>query len=40
MGTFKTILRILKRAGGWHHGLYLKIENPLYMALVVEATDE
>jgi hypothetical protein len=27
MGTFKTILRILKQAGGWHHGLYLKIEN-------------
>jgi hypothetical protein len=28
-----TILRILKQAGGWHHGLYLKIENPPYMAL-------
>jgi len=36
----KTILRILKQAGGWHHGLYLKIENPPYMALVIEATDE
>ena len=24
----QTILRILKQAGGWHHGLYLKIENP------------
>ncbi len=36
----KTILQILKLAGGWHHGLYLKIENPPYMALVIEATDE
>ena len=36
----KTILEILKKAGGWHHGLYLKIENPPYMALVIEATDE
>ena len=25
----QTILRILKQAGGWHHGLYLKIENTL-----------
>ncbi len=36
----QTILRILKQAGGWHHGLYLNIENPPYMALVIEATDE
>ena len=36
----QTILRILKQAGGWHHGLYLKIENPPYMGLVIEATDE
>ena len=36
----QTILAILKQAGGWHHGLYLKIENPPYMALVIEATDE
>ena len=36
----QTILRILKQAGGWHHGLYLKIENSPYMALVIEATDE
>jgi hypothetical protein len=35
-----TILRILKAAGGWHHGLHLHIENPPYMALVIEATDE
>jgi len=25
----KTILQILKQAGGWHHGLYLKIEKQL-----------
>ncbi|AEU34656.1 DUF6908 domain-containing protein [Granulicella mallensis] len=36
----KTILAILKQAGGWHHGLYLKIENPPYMELVIEAMDE
>ena len=36
----QTVLRILKQAGGWHHGLYLRIENPPYMALVIEATDE
>ena len=36
----KTILHILKQAGGWHHGLYLKIENPPCMALVIEAVDE
>ena len=36
----KTILAILKQAGGWHHGLSLKIENLPYMALVIEATDE
>ena len=31
------ILAILKMAGGWHPGLYLKIDNPPYMELVVEA---
>jgi hypothetical protein len=35
-----TILRILKASGGWNHGLHLHIENPPYMALVIEATDE
>lgn len=25
----QTILAILKQAGGWHHGLYLRIENLL-----------
>ena len=36
----KTVLAILTKAGGWHHGLNLRIENPPYMALVIEATDE
>jgi hypothetical protein len=36
----KTILDILQRAGGWRPNLYLKIENPLYMELVIEAVDE
>jgi hypothetical protein len=36
----KTILAILSKAGGWHHGLYLKIDNPPYMELVIEAMDE
>jgi hypothetical protein len=36
----KTILDILKQAGGWHHGLHLSIPNPPYMDLVIEAMDE
>jgi hypothetical protein len=36
----KTILAILKKAGGWHHGLYLTVENPPYVALVIDAMDE
>ena len=36
----QTILDTLKKAGGWQHGLYLKIENPPYMELVIEAMDE
>jgi hypothetical protein len=36
----QTILHILRQSGGWHHGLYLKIENPPYLALVIEAMDE
>ena len=36
----QTILRILERAGGFRPTLYLKIENPPYMALVIEATPE
>ena len=35
-----TLLRILKAAGGWRPSLYLRIENPPYMALVIEATNE
>ena len=35
-----TVLRILTAAGGWHHGFHLRIDNPPYMALVIEATDE
>ena len=36
----QTILDILQRAGGFRPTLYLKIENPPYMALVIEATPE
>jgi len=36
----QTILEILKQAGGWHHGLTLKIENPPHVALVIDAVDE
>jgi hypothetical protein len=36
----KTILRILERAGGYRPTLSVKIENPPYMALVIEATPE
>ena len=36
----KTILQILAAAGGFRRDLYLRIENPPYMALVIEATPE
>ena len=36
----KTILAIIEKAGGWRPGLYLKIDNPPYMELVIEAMDE
>lgn len=36
----KTILQLIKRAGGWHPGLCFKIDNPPYMELVIEALDE
>jgi hypothetical protein len=36
----RTILDILAKAGGWHLGLYLKIDNLPYMELVIEAVDE
>ena len=36
----QTVLDILTKAGGWHPGLYLKIDNAPYMELVIEAVDE
>ena len=36
----KTILAILHKAGGWRPNLYVKIENPPYLPLVIEAADE
>ncbi len=36
----QTLLCILERAGGYRPTLYLKIENPPYMALVIEAVPE
>jgi hypothetical protein len=36
----QTVLQILKAAGGWYPGLSLKINNPPYMALCIEAMDE
>ena len=35
-----TLLAILQKAGGWRPTLYLKIPNPPYMELVIEALDE
>jgi hypothetical protein len=35
----QTILDILRKAGGWHPGLCLKIDNPPYLELVIEAMD-
>jgi hypothetical protein len=36
----KTILQILAAAGGFRRDLYLRIENPPYMTLVIEAVPE
>jgi hypothetical protein len=36
----KTLLAILQKAGGWRPSLYVKIDNPPYMPLVIEAMDE
>ena len=36
----ETILRILERAGGYRPTLYLRVENPPYMVLVIEAVPE
>jgi hypothetical protein len=36
----KTVLAILQKAGGWRPSLYVKIPNPPYMPLVIEAVDE
>lgn len=36
----QTLLDILRKAGGWHPGLHLHIDNPPYMSLVIEAMDE
>ncbi len=36
----QTILQIIAKAGGWQPSLYLKIPNPPYMELVIEAMDE
>ena len=36
----KTILELIQKSGGWRPSLYLTIENPPYMELVIEAVDE
>lgn len=36
----KTVLRIVEQAGGYRRNLYLRVENPPYMALVIEAMPE
>ena len=36
----QTVLDILMRAGGWHPGLSLTIDNTPFMPLVIEALDE
>jgi hypothetical protein len=36
----RTILAILEKAGGWRPSLYVRIENPPYLPLVIEAVDE
>ena len=36
----ETMLRILERAGGYRPTLYLRVENPPYMPLIIEAMAE
>ena len=36
----QTILDMLRKAGGWHPGLYLRIDHAPYMELVIEAMNE
>jgi hypothetical protein len=36
----QTVIDLIQKAGGWHHGLYLKIDAAPYMELVIEALDE
>ena len=36
----KTLLAILRKAGGWRPSLHVRIENPPYLPLVIEALDE
>jgi hypothetical protein len=36
----QTLLDIFRKAGGWHPGLYVKIANPPYRELVIEAMDD
>ena len=36
----KTILHLIEKAGGYRREFYLRIENPPYMPLVIEATPE
>ena len=36
----KTVFEILRKAGGYRCDLYLRIENPPYVALVIEAAPE
>jgi hypothetical protein len=36
----KTVLQLLEKAGGYRREFYLRIENPPYLPLVIEATPE
>lgn len=36
----KTLIVILKKAGGWRPSLHVRIENPPYLPLIIEAVDE
>jgi len=36
----ETLLTLIRKGGGWRPSLYLRIENPPFMELVIEAIDE
>ena len=39
-GVMQTVIELIRQAGGWRPDLYLRLVNPPYIPLVIEALDE